>query len=774
MPDYETKAKKELETLIQNMEQANINASEDVKNLYAIYIAKLKALNNATNKQYKKDSFGLDKALSSEKLNEFKVLYEECGKQGEALLFAMETMKGQEEYSVIDKIQNLLSQDMKVLNSVNEKALENGTVSLQKVVDESRVRTVDISGKNLGKVGANMSSRIPFSYVEPDGKVVSGVFTPKNNFDIVKSYDKFVESIKKIDPRFTTALKAYKPVAIKKAAAEMAKQGKDINAYTEGDKLFKGIIELAGCERKKKGIDNFRNLLKKTVPTEGMDLINHLRTVAGQSEFKRFQKEFQKFRNSVSINYSGARISDHSRIDSRNSAMSVVADLLGVPDLICRAVPMKIIKDGEVIEGTFMGMAKGVDIKAPGKSFTNRAYASKGPVFQKSKGLKDIADLQVLDFICANVDRHAGNMFYQFDTSDHNPLNHKFLGVQGIDNDASFGTYVPSRTDKGSGMRLMCLDNMKVISKSMARRVMALDKDMLEFSLREQGLTGEQVKAAGKRLTMLKNYILSSKATYEKLDKGRRKFIDADLNRVYPGTVRIIDDEDFEKLDITRLNCTVNTDTETNTFDMVEGFHELCVMEYAKDPSAKPVEPQKVEGQKLYILGEEELNWASGVIKKLNDATSLNRTSDNFKAVIEAAKKYKKFCETNKGTVLSEDLYELRRQYIEGIKTAANTYIEGKKSVDKPGSYTRHRIETVSAIFTESDAKMKENFYGDMQKNMSPEERARYADGLHAYSDRSLDDFNARMRKMAQEIAKKNKIEIPAENRGENAPQNVL
>lgn len=60
-----------------------------------------------------------------------------------------------------------------------------------------------------------------------------------------------------------------------------------------------------------------------------------------------------------------------------------------------------------------------------------------------SKGcFKQIADLQALDFLCGNVDRHDGNFSFQI-SKDRPP---RVLGIKGFDNDTSFGDLIPTRT----------------------------------------------------------------------------------------------------------------------------------------------------------------------------------------------------------------------------------------------------------------------------------------------------------------------------------------
>ena len=755
MPDFieekETEAKKNLETKISDIENSSISKNSEA---YILYVAKLKALNIATDEQYRKDGFGLDKELTFEKLSEFRVLYEECGSQGEKLLEELKDKKDSPEYKLIEEIQNMLSRDMKVLNRVDRKSLEAGTVSMQKIVAESRIKTVDISNRNLGTVGANMSSRIPFNYVEPDGKELPGVFTRKSEFDIEKDFDKFVDGLGAKAPHFRDIFRKFKPEWINFVNADQKKKGVDISKFTEGDKIYQCFRFLAD-KRGHITKTSVANVMDTLLPNDGKAFKNFIQTPEGVAEFAYFSDEFSRFRNSVAVNYRGAKITDKSRIDSRNSAMSAVADLLGMRSLICRAMPMKIKDGGKEIDGTFMAMAEGVDINHPPLKYRDNAYTSDGPAFTGTNGYKSVADLQVLDYICGNTDRHAGNMFYKFN-------NGKFSGVQGIDNDTSFGTLVPSDDVSANGSRFVNLDNLKVISRSAAERVMALDTQMLKYTLREHDLSDRQVEAACKRLEKLKDYISKSMTKYENLDRRMTKVYHDNPSKVLPHTVRIVDDDKFDLLELDRLQVGLSGG-ETNAFTMVGAFHDLVGMK----TKGKAMNPEKVEEKQLYVMKDEEANWAAGVVNKLSLVTSSGRTSENFIAIQKAAQLYKSFCENNRGAVLSEDLYNVRKSYLEGLTKAANTYLLGKRSVKKPSRYTRSRIEAVTDIFGEAGVKAAENYYGDMKKSMGDEEYSRYADGLNKYADKSLDEFNAKMRRMAQEIAKKNGQAIPEESRAE-------
>jgi len=745
MPNFETEAKKKLESQLQEMEKHNI---ENGKAEYIEYVKKLKALNKLTKEQYKKDRHGLYKALTPDKLTEIKQLYSECGTQGEKVLKELEAFKGNPGYDVLENVHNMLAKDMQIINAVNEKSLASGTASFQKLIDAARSRTVDISGRNLGTVGAQSSSRIPFNFVESDGHEMPGVFTPKAFFSLEKKYNEMEKEIEKISPEFAQLLARYNQAYFDAIKKDLIANGENPDKYTRGEMLYRSMAEL---ESPKSGMTKVTvaNTIAHFLPAEKQALKNLVHTQAGNDAIVALsQKAYMYVHGGNGVNYQGAEMADLSRTDSRNSAMSCVADLLNVPNLICKAEPMNIIQDGKTVEATFMGMAEGVDIFHPPLICGEDAYKSNGPVFKNTNGLKDIADIQILDFICGNVDRHCGNMFYKFDTSNIDPADHKFTGIQGIDNDSSFGTYVPKDRDEDS-CRLPSLNNMKVISSSMANRVMSLNSSMLAFALRNHDLSEAQLSAAKDRLKMLQDFIVESMGKYNEPKNQRR--IGKDPNAIIPGTIKIIKDDDFCNLDLSRLRGRNN---QLNTFDVLEAFNSEVKKSIKKNASAVK-NPEKIEEQKLFAIDDKEMKWANDMVTDLANATSKLRTSDQYIAVQQAAENYKAFCETNKGSVLSEDLYEVRNSYLNKLQKTAKAYCDYKKDVKNPKSYTKRRIDLITSIEQKAGIKAKEDFYGNATKNMDDNAKQRYADGLHEYADRSLEDFNARMRKMAEELAKK-------------------
>ena len=222
------------------------------------------------------------------------------------------------------------------------------------------------------------------------------------------------------------------------------------------------------------------------------------------------------------------------RIDLRNVAMSEIGDVLGVPKLLARSVPAKVELDGRIVDGVFMEEAEGIDyMKAePGTAMASITEEMAPEVFN-TEGLKDLADMQILDYICLNQDRHRGNMFYRFEGLETG--HPRFLGVQGIDNDLAFGTRVPA-DDEHINATFANLVDIRVISESMAKKLREGGlMDRVAEKMRKNGLRDEEIGAARKRFEKIKKHLDTGKMkivpdgewgkgdyTYDKLAGGEK------------------------------------------------------------------------------------------------------------------------------------------------------------------------------------------------------------------------------------------------------------
>ena len=421
-----------------------------------------------------------------------------------------------------------------------------------------------------------------------------------------------------------------------------------------------------------------------------------------------------------------AKIPFGGRVDHRNSAMSTVADLLGMPNVIARAKPMKIIdRDGTVIEGTFMEAAKGMDPRNLPPEARNLKETC--DVNTNGKGFKDLANLQILDYICGNNDRHEENILYQFDK------NGKFCGVQGIDNDSALGALdIDQETnhDRSRNYKFLTnLGNMKVIPADTAKRIQALDENTLKYALRGYGLSEQELQAAGKRLKDLQAHLKRSieLANNPKLEGDRKTML------------HVMSDSEFKKCTFKKLagkKYDFNTG-KGNIFnftgDMVKSLPQRVEQQ---EKEFKRIEDAVEVGMdnraERHVPGRERVK-GSNLETILNKRTWSLWTSPNYVNMQNAVKEYvrcykaveDRLNRTNdeelkrrsdyrheKDAVVSERDLERMREASEKMRQAAVTYLEGKMpdfnefgdldgAVDYPGGasdYTKRRIDAAIQV----------------------------------------------------------------------------
>ena len=215
----------------------------------------------------------------------------------------------------------------------------------------------------------------------------------------------------------------------------------------------------------------------------------------------KFQKTIKKFCDAdVQREINGmAGISNNSRLDQRNTAMSDVAALLGMSGIVAKATPMKMIHEGGVTEGTFMEKAVGEDIDHLNQN--SLMLQADENSFNNPAGLKQLADLQILDYICGNIDRHPANIMYQFEKKGDKVV---LTGICGIDNDASFGTKLFE--DGYDGREITPISSIKNITRTCHEAIKNISLDTLKVVLADK-LSPAEVDAVCKRTELLKKKV---------------------------------------------------------------------------------------------------------------------------------------------------------------------------------------------------------------------------------------------------------------------------
>ena len=389
------------------------------------------------------------------------------------------------------------------------------------------------------------------------------------------------------------------------------------------------------------------------------------------------------------------------RIEMRNVAMSEVGDVLGVPNLLARSTTAKVELSGKVVEGVFMEEAEGVDLGKvkPGTAPAAITEAMAPEVFN-TKGLKDLADIQILDFICMNRDRHRKNMFYKFDDleTDHP----KFTGVQGIDNDYAFGTDVPK--DDQDINYLAALKDIKVISASMAAKLREPDlMDRIAEKLRRNGLNEAQITAARERFAKIK----------KKLDKGK---------------LDVVQDDQWGKGKY-RIETLGAGDLDKNTSIFCK-FQQSVIGMLTKMAKDHPVQPgHYVPMEEMKVQKVERVNEFGDAVLRAEELQALEKQAEKeFLAQSEAATKTGPMAENPEHQAIFE---------LHATATALKAQLDAGRLPWPWGSGTYRKMHSSCEDLLKLTGKLTEKLAADPQMEISEEDSRKLSAQIRDFSDKS-------------------------------------
>ncbi|MBR5641741.1 MAG: hypothetical protein IKW92_06395 [Firmicutes bacterium] len=552
---------------------------------YEVYAQAMEELNKKMDAYSVLDQWGVAKQIDEAGKQELMEAIKTTALAGEELL---KNAKGsvdpkvQKTADTVRKLQGAMSRDMNLLQLYDPNGPEKK--SLPELQEDARTSTVDIGDKEFEKMSGFQSERIPMTLQNAKGKKISGFFTKASKFTILPEFNSLLKRMDNLSDDkefFKDFLSKYRQARMKQTPA--AKDYSD--EYLIGE-----ILQKSGG-----GQPNALKMhLGKVFGKDGYEMND----IFGYNGLKVFSEGLQKIA-ATPASYMNLMMDmkEGERFDQRNSAMSAVADVLGVPNLIARSRNMKFRDSkGNVVEGTFMDVAKGTDLGG-GKN-ENAQKLSKQPFKGAgSEGLRQLCDLQVLDYICGNIDRHSGNIVYELDKDG------KIIGVQGIDNDTSFTRFHPENRDLNDLMTAP--KNMRVISKSMRDKIMNMDEAMLKFSLRGRGLSEEEMDASVERLKITKKAIQESEKHYGGTFNFKGK-VKPDKNHLL-----ILDDKDFKNLDISYLRHTGKKEA-TSTINEVDKLIQIA-NEYKAGVQAGTTERKDVNplNLKSFDTTEKDLMWST-------------------------------------------------------------------------------------------------------------------------------------------------------------------
>lgn len=496
---------------------SDLNGKTGYDQEYREFLDSVTTLNDIVNELYEAENPQVPPLLHSEQIRELQALYHDAMTKAETFIALPGKDRLDEKRSFLaEGLLSLMKRDIKVVGSLREEQ----RVTLADAFQYARTLRLDISGSPVKATGSSLSNRIPVTWKAEDGSIRRGFFTQDEK---IMPTDEVLRRFREQYPE--PELKEFWDV-LDKADGTYAIW----NGFASGHMLTG------------KAYDPFREHKRR------QEWLENPRT---EEILKRLNREYTQ-----AFNYmQNLEATVGSDVADRNSAMTAVADLLGRGELLARSQKAVLIQDGVAMQGCIMEQAIGSDPahlqKDDPLALWGANYREQRTPFSQDARLK-IADLQVIDFICGNTDRHARNFLYQFDVTDKT---HPVLsGIVGIDNDSTFGTYLLNQEDVGkkaqeARMNTVPLEDMLVITRSMADKVLSINGDTLDMVLRGYNLSAKERQAAVTRLTRLQ----------EAIQEGLEYFKDEpEPEALEPGKIRTVADEDFNLLNTHMLAYTDN------------------------------------------------------------------------------------------------------------------------------------------------------------------------------------------------------------------------
>ena len=285
---------------------------------------------------------------------------------------------------------------------------------------------------------------------------------------------------------------------------------------------YSDMLESPGRMISQFGLRDSVNILKDHI---GAGSLSALKTPLKFNIFNEYYTQYKKI-ESKSIIDKRLGVEENARNDRKNSAMSMVAELMGCEDIIAHSENLTLRVPGgkgktRLIKGTAMDPVYGSDINKMSNS-DNFMKISMCSVEDNTGLIKQVADLQLLDYLCGHADRHVGNIIYNVNEQG------KLVGIKAIDNDSSFAEKFNPMDKFG-----VPINSMKVIPRSTAERILKMDEKAFELSLYGYDLKEKEIDGAKERLKALKKEIKSSLEHYKDCVDGYLE----------DGKPRVVDDE---------------------------------------------------------------------------------------------------------------------------------------------------------------------------------------------------------------------------------------
>ena len=281
----------------------------------------------------------------------------------------------------------------------------------------------------------------------------------------------------------------------------------------------------------KYGIDNFDSRNEEGT-LEELEACGANVEGINEDAYKEFYAAYsKKYTLAAACKVAGIKVG--SDVTKRNEATSVLADFLGISDMMMKSSTVKLDVEGEKIDGLRMDKALGIE----GADVNKKETASGKTVHLTPEAIKQLFILQVFDILCGQIDRHQGNYLARCKTKGDELL---IEGVTGIDNDLSFGTLSyqdivmkKKQIHVANKMESLEVYNEKTkkiesvapaIDADFANKILALKPEMIDLLLGRL-LDKDELSACKDRLKGLQQYMVKEKALDESRKAGDKRFM---------------------------------------------------------------------------------------------------------------------------------------------------------------------------------------------------------------------------------------------------------
>jgi hypothetical protein len=478
-------------------------------------------------------------------------------------ILCREQEESQVRRNVVEHVFKLISKDLKALNNLDK----NNPGKIQDAFETSRAVTVNISGDLKHRMGGQASDRFPMK--NGDKK---GFFTARTDTAHDKEWDALINKIGEIG----MSKEQMKPFEQLRKNHQARKKIEDSILMAEGSyaEVYSNIALDLGVIGEKEAQELYDAGGYKAI-ADSLDkkVLKGISTL-----FENSEKLLTAYHLQRRLGYDF-----YTRNDNKNAAMYDVAKFLGCEKLVAKAVPMIVVNGKNVMKGTYMENALGSDLANLKGDDDLFKYNSLESPFNMSL-YKDLADLQVLDYICGNIDRHKGNMIYKTQRDKDNRVT--LTGVTAIDNDASF----PERdilksefiSQEDRPARIFKPENFRYVNKKTAEIIKNMDRAQLETVLRGNNLSKKAIDLAWKRAKEVKNVL-------EKMTEYNISYVEELDTKIYA-------DEYDEK------NPFCNSEDNQMNPSIFTGFNKQMDSEIAEAR-------EDIENEQSKRLGRKGVNW---------------------------------------------------------------------------------------------------------------------------------------------------------------------